>query len=222
MAISTYSELQTAVARWLSRENQSGFSDRVPEFISLAESFLNSTLPLRINIVDTTLTATASVDYIALPSDFVVGLAMRHTTTPYELLTQCAAGDLPIISTEGRPLLWAVDESSVSFERACDSAYTFRFRYRKRFALSVSATTNWLLTNCPDVYLWASLYEASGYIDDGASYAATTKARRDEAVVQARALASRSVGLATLQSDPALVAIGSRRAGQDWYPVTFS
>lgn len=221
MTISTYSGLQTAVARWLSRENQSGFSDRVPEFIALAEAHLNSELPLRINIVDTTLTATAAVDYIALPSDFVVPFALRHTTTPYEPLTQCAAGGLPILSTQGRPLLWAVDEGNISFERACDQAYTFRFRYRKSFALSVSAPTNWLLTNYSPAYLWATLYEAAGFIDDGTAYEAKTEARRDKAVARARSLASRSVGIATLQSDPALVAIGSRRAGQDWYPVTF-
>jgi hypothetical protein len=219
MAISTYSELQTAVRRWLSRENQANFSDRVPEFISLAESFLNNVLPLRINVVDTTLTATEAADSITLPSDYVAPIALRHTTDPYELLTLCAAGDLPIISTQGRPKLWAVDEGTVSFERACDSAHTFRFRYRKRFALSVSATTNWLLTNCPDAYLWATLYEAGGFTDDS-SLEAKAKARRDEAVALAKAMAATSLGVATLRSDRGLTSIG----GRIWprYPVTFS
>lgn len=218
MAISTYSELKTAVAKWLSRENQAGFSDRVPEFISLAESFLNNTLPLRINILDDELTATINADSIALPADFWAPIALRNSTNePYELLTLVPAGELPIVDIAGRPIMYAVDGGTISFERVCDAAYTFRFRYRKRFALSDTAPTNWLLTHHPDVYLWATLYEASGYIDDGSQYAAMAKARRDEAVALARSMALRQFGNPQLQVDPALLKMG--RTYRSMYPM---
>ena len=42
MAISTYTELQTAVANWLDRDDMSA---RIPEFISLTEARFNRILP---------------------------------------------------------------------------------------------------------------------------------------------------------------------------------
>ena len=44
MAINTYSTLQTAVANWLDRDD---LTDRIPEFVSLAEATFNRTLRLR-------------------------------------------------------------------------------------------------------------------------------------------------------------------------------
>ena len=44
MAISTYSELQTAVANWLNRDD---LTDRIPEFITLAEARFNRALRIR-------------------------------------------------------------------------------------------------------------------------------------------------------------------------------
>lgn len=220
MAISTYSELKTAVARWVSRQNQAGFSDRVPEFIALAESFINNVLPLRVNIVIEPLTATLSSRSIALPSDFFAAYSLRITTDqPFEILTPASAGDIPYTDQAGRPAYWAVDETTIIFDCPCDQAYTFDFRYRKKFALSDASPTNWLLTNCPDVYLYGALYEAGAFIDDGSNFEAKMKARRDEAVALAKQMAARSLAPATLRSDDALMAIGKRSA---FYPtVTF-
>ena len=44
MAISNYSELQTAVANWLDRDD---LTARIPEFIALAEARFNRVLRLR-------------------------------------------------------------------------------------------------------------------------------------------------------------------------------
>ena len=44
MAISTKAELHTAVANWL---NRSDLTDRIPEFISLAEAGFNRNLRVR-------------------------------------------------------------------------------------------------------------------------------------------------------------------------------
>jgi len=74
MAINTYATLQTAVANWLDR---SDLTDRIPEFIALAEARMNRVLRLAImlNVDETTLGgATALVagtrDY-ALPSGYL-------------------------------------------------------------------------------------------------------------------------------------------------------
>ena len=44
MAISNYTELKTAVANWLDRDD---LTDRIPEFIALAESRFNRLLRIR-------------------------------------------------------------------------------------------------------------------------------------------------------------------------------
>ena len=68
MAISTYSELQEAVASWL---NRSDLTTTIPDFITLAESRLNRTLRLRVMETTTTLSLTASSRTVALPSAFI-------------------------------------------------------------------------------------------------------------------------------------------------------
>ena len=54
MAINTYATLQTAVANWLDR---SDLTDRIPEFIALAEARMNRNLrlALMLNVDQTTL-----------------------------------------------------------------------------------------------------------------------------------------------------------------------
>jgi hypothetical protein len=219
MAISTYSELQTAIPIWLSRTQQSGFSSRVPEFIALAEEHLNAEIALRINQIFTTLSTSAASRSVSLPSDFVEPYSLQHTDLQHEYLTPCVAGDLPYTTTSGRPQQWAVDESSIIFERPCDAIYSLRFGYRKKFTLSDAAPTNWLLTNHPRAYLYAALYEAGGFIDDGSEFEAKMRARRDEAVALAKQVAARSKSIAVSQADAGLLAIG--RPIQPYYPVTF-
>ena len=59
MAIGTYSELQTAVANWLDRDD---LTDRIQEFIALAEARMNRILRLAImlNVDETTLGGAAA------------------------------------------------------------------------------------------------------------------------------------------------------------------
>ena len=52
MAIGTYAELQTAVANWLDRDD---LTDRIPEFIALAEAKMNRVL--RISLMENVSTA---------------------------------------------------------------------------------------------------------------------------------------------------------------------
>ena len=52
MAIGTYAELQTAVANWLDRDD---LTDRIPEFIALAEAKMNRNL--RISLMENVSTA---------------------------------------------------------------------------------------------------------------------------------------------------------------------
>jgi hypothetical protein len=73
MAITTYSELQTAIGNWL---DHSLFTARVPEFIALFEAAANRRL--RVRQMETSIDLTPSYGSAAVPTDY---LAWRRSTT---------------------------------------------------------------------------------------------------------------------------------------------
>ncbi|MGH6961377.1 MAG: phage adaptor protein, partial [Dongiaceae bacterium] len=70
-------------------------------------------------------------------------------------------------STTGRPRLFAVVNDEIQLAPGPDAPYTAEIDYWQRFEpLSGTATTNWLLANAPDVYLFGALTEAAAYLGD--------------------------------------------------------
>lgn len=171
MAISSYSELQAAIVSWMARSGDGELTSEATTFIALAESRLNRDLPLRVmEVDDTSLTGTVSSREVALPSDYVEPKALFLTTYGDERwLRPFIAGSGPhltYLSENAAPTAWAINGANIDLDSPCDQAHTFRFRYRKSFALSGSETTNWLLTNHPDVYLSACLVEGYQFMQD--------------------------------------------------------
>ena len=79
MAINTYSTLQTAVANWLDRND---LTDRIPEFVALAEATFNRVLRLR--AMETTVadaTPSGSKED-ALPTGYLQMREVHLATTP--------------------------------------------------------------------------------------------------------------------------------------------
>lgn len=166
MAISTFAELQTAVTDWMARSDLSGSAE---DFITLAEARLNRLIPAV--ETDVTLVGTEDSRAIDVSANSVVSplaLFLIDPSTSDEIeLTQKADGTFPYDATSGEPRFWAMDGDNINFDCPLDDDYSFRFRIRQRFALSDSATTNWLLTNHPDVYLNAVLLWSGIFIKDG-------------------------------------------------------
>ena len=156
MALANYSDLKTAVGDWLARSDLSG---NAADWITLAEAKLNRELnPVEEEATLTGTTSSRTIDVSSL--SIVEPMALFITDTNSGDERELAKRDsFPYDSTVGEPTQWAYDatDAEINFDRPCDAAYSFRFQYRERFALSDSATTNWLLTNHPDVYLAASL-----------------------------------------------------------------
>lgn len=198
MAITTYAQLQTAVGDWMARSDLSGSA---ADFITLAESRLNRELnPVE---TDTTLTGTVNSRRIDISSLSIVSpIALFLVDGDEAQLTQKSDGTFPYDDTSGEPSLWALDGTYIDFDRPLDEAYTFRFRYRGRFALSDSTTTNWLLTNHPDVYLAAAIVWGGVFTED-ATKIALYKSLLDEAIPSVRNIIARNKrGVLTV--DPAI------------------
>ena len=166
MAIGTFAQLKTAAANWLDR---SDLTDRIPEFITLAEARFNRILRIRdMETVSTAISTSAGTREYSLPTGFVQMKEFHLSTDPLtplsyitpEMMTRLWAG-----SGQGKPEVFTIIADNVRLGPSPDAVYTTSMLYYTTFtALSDSATTNDMLTNNPDVYLYGTLLEAEPFI----------------------------------------------------------
>lgn len=201
MAISAYNDLKTKVASWGRRSGNSTFVSEVPDIITLAEARLNRELPAV--ETDQTLTGMANSRTIDISAYAVVepiALFLAESGEDERQIPFKADGTFPYLTNAGEPSFAAIDGTNIDFDRPLDAAYPFRFRYRQKFNLSDSATTNWLLTNHPDVYLAACLMWGAGYREDWPNGGAF-KAILDEGIPSVRnIIAQKKRGVLTVDS----------------------
>ena len=169
MAISTFDELKTAAANWLGRDD---LTDRIPEFIALAEGRINRTVFARAQEARATATLTADDAYTALPTDLRTSRAVQLNTTPTTVLRFMPPSQLERTypsTTTGKPLAYAVIGGEIKWAPTPDTGYTAEILYTQGIpALSDSQTNNTYLIRSPDAYLYGALTEAHRYLMDPA------------------------------------------------------
>lgn len=182
MAIDSYASLQTAVANWLDR---SDLTDRIPEFLTLAEARFNRVLraPDMLTRDDA-----FAIDgqYEAQPSGFVEASRFVLATspvTPLEYLTpEEMAEKRSCHTSSGKPVYFSVVGGNFEFLPTPDSAYTASLLYYARLT-PLASSTNWLLTAHPDVYLFGALCEAEPYVKND-ERVLLWKARLDQSLAE--------------------------------------
>lgn len=203
MPLSNYAELQASALDWMTRAGQTG---QVADWITLAEARLNREL----GAVETDATIVGvpgarSINVSSLAMVQPIALFLAVVGNDEFLLTPKADGTFPYLTSPGTPRVWAVDGTNIDFDRPVDQAYPFRLRYRQRFALATSST-NWLLTNHPDVYLAATIMWGAGYNEDW-NGGSVWKGILDQAIPSVRkTIAQNKRAIASV--DRALVGIG--------------
>lgn len=173
MAITSYSELLTAVENWLARTD---LTARIPEFISLAEAKLNR--ELRFIQSETRSTATVDIastepEFITLPGNFQTMRRVRLSSVTgkpgllfftNEQINEARYGDS---NTTGQPSNFTIFGTEMELWPTPDAAYTIEMVYSTYItALTSSNTSNWLLVLAPDAYLYGTLLEAAPYMRD--------------------------------------------------------
>lgn len=198
MAIATYSDLQSAVAGWLSRTD---LTDRIPDFITLAESRLNRDMRLRVMEVEAALTIPDGDRTVALPTGFLEPIALWAVETyGRRQLRYLASVQMIVLTAAGEIIDWSITNSDIDVARPVGGDLALVLRYLEGFTLSDASPTNWLLTNHPDVYLFAALTEAAPYLRDSDALAIWS-ARSQAAIDDVNRHEARSKGLATLTVD---------------------
>ncbi len=165
MALDNYSDLLSAAANWSSRAD---LTSRIPEFIELAEAKVNR--KLRTKDMETK-SATFSItgEYVAVPTGFG-GVRTFHLNTSPRQVLQLMPGDSQtgyFGSNTGQPRFYAIEGSNFRFGPVPDGTYASTLTYFLKVpALTASATTNWLLTDHPDAYVYGVNAELAAYTHD--------------------------------------------------------
>lgn len=179
MAITNYSELQAAIDGWI---DHTLFTAKSPDFITLFEAAANRRLRVRQQEAVATMTISAVSGTGTMPSDY---LSWRRVVHSGDLLTELEYVEPSFHALRypeqpsGIPRIFTIEGEAMTVRPIPDTGSVFLKYFAKIPALTASATTNWLLTAHPDVYLFGALVEAEmfGSNDDRAP---VWKARRDE------------------------------------------
>ena len=164
--ITDYATLQTAIASELKRTGDSGFTAEVPGFIQLAENEIFRELQLR--STESSLTGTTSGATITLPTGItaIERISITHNSRDYSL-DYTSPNDLSKLYSTGFPTRYTIEGGVIKLLIAPDGPYTYTlYTIPNLAALSVINTTNWLITNAPDVYLFGSVVHAANWTRD--------------------------------------------------------
>lgn len=167
MAISTYTELKSAVADWLNRDD---LTSVIPTFIALAETSMERALRTRKMLVRAN--ATIDTQYSAVPSDFLEIRSMKITSSspiqPMYAQTMEAMDDLDAKNPgTGKPVYFCVVGNQIRVHPAPSGNYTAELAYYSTInKLSASVASNWILASHPDAYLYGALLQAAPYLKD--------------------------------------------------------
>jgi hypothetical protein len=166
MAITTYSELKTAIANWLNRDDLTAV---IPDFIALTEADIQR--KVRHWRMEERSTATLDARYTQLPDGFLeaVRFHLDVDERPIELLTPLALQQRRQGNSDagGKPQFYAIIAGQIEVWPTPDGSYTGELYYYARTAtLTDSNTSNWVLTHFPDAYLYGALVHAAPYLVD--------------------------------------------------------
>lgn len=169
MALATYGDLQTTLGTWL---NRTDLATTAPDLITLAEARLKRDHRIRKLVTQTIMPA---ADDYALPPAFIELVALYYDTGnyygPLKIVHPDQLGELRGVHGEtGTPVAAAVmaEEGApkLRFAPVPTDAVTMKMEYVAALdPLNDSDnTSNALLQNHPDIYLFASLVEAEPFL----------------------------------------------------------
>jgi hypothetical protein len=172
MTLATYAELQSAMADFLNRDD---LTSVLPTFIRLAESRIDR--DLRHYRQEKRSTAQLDTQYSAVPADYLRPIRLQildGSTNPVEPISTAQMLQLRADNYDhtGKPTHYALTAGGLELYPTPDVVYNASLVYYARVAaLSGANTTNWLLTEAPDAYLYGSLVHSAPYLKDDAKIA---------------------------------------------------
>ena len=173
MSIANYDELKIAVANWVDRAD---LTSKVPDFIMLGEARINRHLRVRQMEHRSQMSTIADTEYYGLPPGWLKGRTLKiikaygsqdkdlEYTTPENM---DVIGVRKFSGGAALPVYYTVSGNELRFMPKPDAIYTIEtIYYKKAASLGTVTTTNAILEDFPDIYLYASILEAAIYLKD--------------------------------------------------------
>jgi hypothetical protein len=165
MSLDTYANLKAEIADWLDRTD---LTSRIDTFIDLAEAKHAREIRVRAMLHRAVATLSTSTRFLALPAGYRGMRSLRLLTSPVRILEQCSEHELTVRlqTAEGVPEFFAIHEE-IEFNRLSDDAYSAEMIYYCPLtSLDDTDTSNWILSNAPDLYLYGALSAAEPFLDN--------------------------------------------------------
>lgn len=166
MALDTYAGLKASVAAWLMRDD---LTAAIPDFISLAESDMNSRLRLR-SMLKRATTTIGGDGYETLPTDFLGMWRLTLDDAEIGFATGALMAGYADRYRAQMPMYFSIVGNELQFAPIGPTpGGVLEMTYYGRVpALSDSNQTNVLLTASPALYLYGALAQSAPYLgDDG-------------------------------------------------------
>lgn len=163
--ISTYSELKTAIYKWLIKVSNDPYfdADMMDNIIFMAEAELNRRMRVRQMRASASVSITAGDNAATLPDDFVEMYSI-WLDSPIQEIQSASAGVFSrgnYYLTQGTPEYFYLDANEIIVGPIPAADYTATVDYYKKIpALSALQTTNDILSFFPDIYLFTCLKHA--------------------------------------------------------------
>ena len=158
MSLSTYNELITAIANWSDRDET---DPQIPDFITLAESSLNNDAGFRVRKMTVEATYISLNGLVPFYEDYLALRSIRNTDgNPLEFVSPSIFAQRQAMGCIGCPRWYTELAGAIHIFPAPDYVSLDIVYYKRLPALSEINTTNWLLQNYPNIYLYGSLLEA--------------------------------------------------------------
>mgnify|MGYP003126346131 FL=1 len=170
MTITNYSTLQSTIADYL---NRSDLTAVIPTFIQLAESQINRDIRHYEMEARSNAEQDAGDEYMQTPANWLENIRAHVTgtgTSPLDLISRQAMADkrAGAEDTTGRPQYYAMADGQFQLYPTPDAEYTIELLFYEKIPALASNTTNWLVEEYPDIYLYGSLIHSAPYLQEDA------------------------------------------------------
>ena len=194
MAITNYTNLQTTIADFLNRDD---LTSVIPTFIQLCEANINRNVRHWKMETRTSGQQSAGDQYMQIPADWIETIRFHVTgsgTSPLDLISRAAMQDkrAGAEDTSGTPRYYTHADSQFELYPTPDADTDVELLYYAKVPDLATNSTNWLLEEAPDVYLYGSLLHSAPYLQEDsrmavwAQMASASVVRLNEASEQAR------------------------------------
>ena len=174
MAITNYTNLQTAIADFLNRDD---LTSVIPTFIQLAEAQMQREIRHWKMEARASGQQSGGDEYMQIPADWLETIRMHITGSGTSAITMTSRAAMADIRAKNEdvstvlPYYYCHADSQFQLYPTPAEDTDVELLYYQKIPDLATNSTNWLLSDAPDVYLYGSLLHSAPYLAEDARVA---------------------------------------------------